>query len=171
MKLLTWNINGLRATTFSGNFTDVDGKNGEVDDGKYSSTVLVSGTKSTSIIKSTITKSSSIKSLETILARLDADIICFQEVKTPRDQLEESLALVPGFTSFFSFCRKRPAYSGVATYSKDSCSPFRVEEGLSGVLTCVNGTKDGNELVGNYGDLSGFSKEELKGREGRTVLF
>ena len=88
MKLMTWNINGLRATTFSGNFSDFDvGKDyADVDDNDA---------------KPTSAKTSSLKSLETILSRLGADIICFQEVKTPRDQLEESLALVPGFTSFF----------------------------------------------------------------------
>lgn len=143
MKILTWNINGLRATTFSGNFCDSN----KIDDEPGKASVAKG--------------SSTIKSLGTILDKLDADLICFQEVKTPRDQLEESLAIVPGFTSYFSFCRKKAAYSGVATYAKEFCSPFRVEEGLSGILN--GGSISGEDLVGHYGDLSGFTKEELKG--------
>lgn len=100
------------------------------------------------------------------LDSLDADIICVQETKVTRDLLDERTAIVEGYNSYFSFSRGRSGYSGVATYCKDSASPFAAEEGLTGLLTCHEGA------VGSYGDQREFSNEELQllDNEGRVVI-
>lgn len=64
------------------------------------------------------------------------------------------------FTTLPLFC------AGVATYCKDSATPFAAEEGLSGVLT-------GHEsATGCYGDQSDFCRDELQllDNEGRAVI-
>uniref|UniRef100_A0A8C4EA37 DNA-(apurinic or apyrimidinic site) endonuclease n=1 Tax=Dicentrarchus labrax TaxID=13489 RepID=A0A8C4EA37_DICLA len=73
------------------------------------------------------------------LDALDADIVCVQETKVTR----------------------------VATYCKDSATPFAAEEGLTGLLT---NHEEG--AVGCYGDQSEFSAEELQllDNEGRAVI-
>ncbi|KAL3852714.1 hypothetical protein ACJMK2_016332 [Sinanodonta woodiana] len=122
MKILTWNINGIRASKVN---------------------------------------------LKTLFDSLDADIICLQETKVTRDQLDEPTALVDGYNSYFSFSRKKSGYSGVATFCKDSAIPFCAEEGLSGCLT----TK-AEGSIGHYGYQSCFSAEELVSldAEGRAVI-
>ena len=42
-----------------------------------------------------------------VLQELPADVICLQETKVTRDMLTESVSLLPGFTSYFSFSRRR----------------------------------------------------------------
>lgn len=56
--------------------------------------------------------------------------------------------------------------TGVATYCKDSATPFAAEEGLTGLLTSHEGA------VGCYGDQKEFSEEELQllDNEGRAVI-
>ncbi|XP_008276608.1 DNA-(apurinic or apyrimidinic site) endonuclease 2 [Stegastes partitus] len=121
MKVVTWNINGIR--TF---------RNG----------------------------------IKRALDSLDADIICVQETKVTRDLLDERTAIVDGYNSYFSYSRGRSGYSGVATYCKDSSTPFAAEEGLTGLLTNHEGA------VGCYGDHTEFSSEELQllDNEGRAVI-
>ncbi|XP_076132226.1 DNA-(apurinic or apyrimidinic site) endonuclease 2 isoform X1 [Alosa pseudoharengus] len=121
MKIVTWNINGIR--TF----------------------------------KNAIKKT---------LDSFDAEIICVQETKVTRDLLDEKTAIVEGYNSYFSFSRGRSGYSGVATFCKDSATPFASEEGLTGLLT------NNGEAVGCYGDQKEFSIEELQllDNEGRAVI-
>ncbi|XP_054465702.1 DNA-(apurinic or apyrimidinic site) lyase 2 [Anoplopoma fimbria] len=121
MKVVTWNINGIR--TFRGGIKEA-------------------------------------------LDSLDADIICVQETKVTRDLLDERTAIVDGYNSYFSFSRGRSGYSGVATYCKDSATPFAAEEGLTGLLTNHEGA------VGCYGDQNEFCSEELQllDNEGRAVI-
>ncbi|XP_038577939.1 LOW QUALITY PROTEIN: DNA-(apurinic or apyrimidinic site) lyase 2 [Micropterus salmoides] len=121
MKLVTWNINGIR--TFRGG-------------------------------------------IKKALDSLGADIICVQETKVTRDLLDERTAIVDGYNSYFSFSRGRSGYSGVATYCKDSATPYAAEEGLTGLLTNHEGA------VGSYGDQSEFCSEELQllDNEGRAVI-
>eukprot|EP00095_Tigriopus_kingsejongensis_P004544 maker-scaffold893_size84343-snap-gene-0.21 protein:Tk04544 transcript:maker-scaffold893_size84343-snap-gene-0.21-mRNA-1 annotation:"dna-(apurinic or apyrimidinic site) lyase 2" len=119
MKILTWNVNGLRS--LKGNLADrLDG--------------------------------------------LEADIVCFQETKITRDMLEEPLALVPGWTSYFGFSRKRTGYSGVATFCRSHVTPTEAEEGLTGLL--------GPQTKAFESLLSEFSPAELKDldAEGRSVV-
>ncbi|XP_071082601.1 DNA-(apurinic or apyrimidinic site) endonuclease 2-like [Haliotis cracherodii] len=120
MKILTWNINGIRTRP----------------------------------------------SIKEDIESLDADIICFQETKVTRDMLEEPVAVVDGYNSYFSFSRKKTGYSGVATYCRESCTPVKAEEGLGGVLASGNGD------VGCYGNLGYYGKEELESldAEGRAII-
>jgi AP endonuclease-2 len=58
---------------------------------------------------------------------------------------------------------------GVATYCKDAFTPFRAEEGLSGLFSSSNDV----DSVGCYGSIRAeFSKMELKelDSEGRAVI-
>uniref|UniRef100_A0A3Q0RR56 DNA-(apurinic or apyrimidinic site) endonuclease n=1 Tax=Amphilophus citrinellus TaxID=61819 RepID=A0A3Q0RR56_AMPCI len=121
MKVVTWNINGIRA--FRGG-------------------------------------------IKKALDSLDADVICIQETKVTRDLLDERIAIVDGYNSYFSYSRGRSGYSGVATYCKDSATPFAAEEGLTGLLT------NHKSAVGCYGDHTEFSSEELQllDNEGRAVI-
>ena len=59
------------------------------------------------------------------------------------------------------------SFLGVATYCKDSASPFSAEEGLTGLL---NTSHEG--AVGSYGNQKEFSSEELQllDNEGRAVI-
>ncbi|XP_054645193.1 DNA-(apurinic or apyrimidinic site) lyase 2 [Dunckerocampus dactyliophorus] len=100
------------------------------------------------------------------LDALDADIICVQETKVTRDLLDERTAIVDGYNSYFSFSRGRSGYSGVATYCKDSATPFAAEEGLTGLLTNHEGA------IGCYGNHSEFTDEDLQllDKEGRAVI-
>uniref|UniRef100_A0A8C2QBI4 DNA-(apurinic or apyrimidinic site) endonuclease n=1 Tax=Cyprinus carpio TaxID=7962 RepID=A0A8C2QBI4_CYPCA len=82
------------------------------------------------------------------------------------DLLDEKTAIVDGYNSYFSFSRGRSGYSGVATYCKDSATPFLAEEGLTGLLA------NQGEAVGCYGDQVELSSEELLAldNEGRAVI-
>ena len=61
-----------------------------------------------------------------------------------------------------------PFSPGVATFVRDSCTPVRAEEGLTGSLT----PDSHDDEVGRYGNQSYFSDEEQQelDREGRAVL-
>ncbi|XP_002739716.1 DNA-(apurinic or apyrimidinic site) endonuclease 2-like [Saccoglossus kowalevskii] len=123
MRILTWNINGIRAAK---------------------------------------------KPLKSLLDSLEADIICLQETKVTRDQLDEANAVVEGYNSYFSFSKGRQGYSGVATFCHNDFTPLAAEEGLSGILS----SSAGNEVVGNYGNQTDFTDEELRSldNEGRALL-
>ena len=47
-----------------------------------------------------------------------ADIVCFQETKCEKDQLDENTKNYKGYYSYFSSSKLRKGYSGVAVYSK-----------------------------------------------------
>ncbi|GCB81130.1 hypothetical protein scyTo_0022966, partial [Scyliorhinus torazame] len=81
------------------------------------------------------------------------------------DLLDEPIAIVEGFNSYFSYSRGRNGYSGVATFCRDSAAPFSAEEGLSGILANQSGTPA-------WCTLGEFSDEELKALdgEGRAVI-
>ncbi|KAJ3323162.1 Class II abasic (AP) endonuclease [Boothiomyces sp. JEL0866] len=67
-----------------------------------------------------------------IISGLDADIICFQEVKQTLASLPSSYTHVPDYDIFY-FLHKDKGYSGVATVVKKSISPEFVEIGMSGL--------------------------------------
>lgn len=75
MKLVSWNVNGLRSTVKSGAWQE-------------------------------------------FLREVKPDIFGLQEVKAEPDQLPEEALHVPGYSAFFSPCRIKKGYSGVALYSK-----------------------------------------------------
>jgi len=109
----------------------------------------------------------SLGDLSSVINNIKADVICVQETKVTRDMLTESVALVPGFSSYFSFSRRRTGYSGVATYCRHSATPTHAEEGLAGTLPCP-----GDRVGGTEGLQMEFSSEELRelDNEGRCVV-
>ncbi|XP_065067010.1 DNA-(apurinic or apyrimidinic site) endonuclease 2-like [Rhopilema esculentum] len=125
MKVLTWNINGIRAS------------NREVP-------------------------------LKKLLESLEADVICLQETKVTRDQLDEATAIVDGYNAFFSFSKIKGGYSGVATFCKTEVTPTAVEEGLTGLLN--NGSS--SSVIGCSATSLSISQEELASldAEGRAIL-
>ncbi|KAI0796106.1 Endonuclease/exonuclease/phosphatase [Abortiporus biennis] len=75
------------------------------------------------------------KNCEEILDKLEADIICFQEMKSSRSALPKDVALPGHYDSFFSFPLAKGGYSGVAVYTDShKVVPLKAEEGLSGKL-------------------------------------
>lgn len=126
MKIVTWNINGIRSLK---------------------------------------------KHVKEILRDLDGDIVCFQETKISRSQLPEDMALVDGYSSYFSFPKWQSGYSGVATYCQDSCTPTKAEEGLCGNLSSVGNHSN----IGNTSTFSGIASSlafDLGSldNEGRVVM-
>lgn len=86
MKIVSWNVNGLRSVERNGDWED-------------------------------------------FLKQAKPDIFCFQEVKAEPDQLSPAVREVPGFSSFFSPCKIKKGYSGVALYSK--IEPLSVIYGMN----------------------------------------
>ncbi len=62
------------------------------------------------------------------LQRLDADVVAIQETKLQSAQLDESMAQVPGYSSFWSHCEAKKGYSGVGVYSR--LAPLRSGTGI-----------------------------------------
>jgi exodeoxyribonuclease-3 len=57
------------------------------------------------------------KGLLDYIAKEQPDILCLQETKAQRDQLEKELTDIEGYTSYF-FSAEKKGYSGVAIYTK-----------------------------------------------------
>ncbi|KAF4610457.1 hypothetical protein D9613_006552 [Agrocybe pediades] len=75
------------------------------------------------------------KEFDEILNALNADIICFQEMKSSRQGLTKQVALPSSYDSFFSFHARKSGYSGTAIYTRrDTLVPLKAEEGLTGIL-------------------------------------
>ncbi|KAF8166074.1 Endonuclease/exonuclease/phosphatase [Mycena galopus ATCC 62051] len=75
------------------------------------------------------------KTHDDILNLLHADIICFQEMKSSRQNLPKAVGVPPSYHSFFSFPLQKHGYSGVAVYARaDAALPRKAEEGLTGLL-------------------------------------
>uniref|UniRef100_A0AAV1UG40 DNA-(apurinic or apyrimidinic site) endonuclease n=1 Tax=Peronospora matthiolae TaxID=2874970 RepID=A0AAV1UG40_9STRA len=104
--------------------------------------------------------------LQPFLESLEADIMCFQETKITRSELDQELVRPPGFDAFYSFCRHRGGYSGVVTFVKNDLPTVAAEEGLTGLWQ----TKDS---VGHLGTLhNGLSPKLVHDleSEGRCVI-
>ena len=80
--------------------------------------------------------------------------------------LTEAMAIIPGFTSYFSFSRLRSGYSGVATFCRMSVTPTAAE-------TSLTGTGDTSTIgPGASCPREEFSSKELRSldTEGRCVV-
>ena len=75
------------------------------------------------------------------------DVLCLQEIKAEAEQLSEEARNPRGYFSYFSSCRIRKGYSGVALYSK--IKPDLVEYGI-GIKKFDD---EGRIIIGHYGDL------------------
>ncbi|KAJ7633987.1 Endonuclease/exonuclease/phosphatase [Mycena rosella] len=75
------------------------------------------------------------KTHDDILNLLGADVICFQEMKSSRQNLPKAVGIPPSYHSFFSFPSQKSGYSGVAVYTRaEAVVPRKAEEGLAGGL-------------------------------------
>ncbi|KAJ7058091.1 Endonuclease/exonuclease/phosphatase [Mycena amicta] len=75
------------------------------------------------------------KTHDDILNHLNADIICFQEMKSSRQNLPKAVGIPPSYHSFFSFPLRKTGYSGVAVYARcTTATPLKAEEGLTSLL-------------------------------------
>ena len=97
------------------------------------------------------------------LEKLDADVICLQELKAQPDQIEGEPFHPKGYHTFFHSAEKK-GYSGVGIYCKQE--PDRVQVGLGKGFEDVD--SEGRYLQADFGNLSvaslympsGSSKEE-----------
>ncbi|KAK6353338.1 Class II abasic (AP) endonuclease [Orbilia brochopaga] len=66
---------------------------------------------------------------------LEADVVCFQELKIQAKDLRDDMVLIPGWDSYFTFPKHKKGYSGVAIYTRQAkISPVKAEEGITGHL-------------------------------------
>ena len=70
-----------------------------------------------------------------LLNTLESDIICLQEVKCPKSQLNE-YSLVPGYNSFYDL--NDSSYCGVGTIVSDKIAVIGCELGFTGSLGCYS---------------------------------
>ncbi|ETK89375.1 exodeoxyribonuclease III [Phytophthora nicotianae CJ01A1] len=106
------------------------------------------------------------QNLQQFLESLEADIICLQESKLTRSELDEELVRPPGFDAFYSFCRHRGGYSGVVTFVKSDLPTVAAEEGLTGLWK----TKDNVGHVGSlHNELPSKLVNDLES-EGRCII-
>lgn len=101
---------------------------------------------------------SSSKTYLSMFDTLEADIVCFQELKLQKKDLKDDMVLVPGFHSYFTFPKHRKGYSGVAIYTRTSkCNAIKAEEGITGQLDSLSGKPyielSSEEGIGGYPDI------------------
>ncbi|EJD48278.1 DNase I-like protein [Auricularia subglabra TFB-10046 SS5] len=103
-----------------------------------------------------------------ILDGIGASIVCFQEMKTTRQQLDRATALPDGYDSFFSFPMQKGGYSGVAVYTKRADAvPFKAEEGLSARLQPTKAPLSAEERVSRaYPDIDDLAAEFIPNDDG-----
>ncbi|KAJ3013580.1 Class II abasic (AP) endonuclease [Thoreauomyces humboldtii] len=114
------------------------------------------------------------KDYAAILATLDADIACFQEMKIARTNVTADLAMIPTYDAFFTFPKRRHGYAGSTTYVRHPYTPVDAEEGFTGATVTSRGQVVVNESgIGCYGTLhdefTGTELAEMDG-EGRVVI-
>ncbi len=64
--------------------------------------------------------------LHQYIASENPDMICIQETKADREQINEKLQAPEGYYAYFHSCERKKGYSGVVTYSK--IEPVRVNQ-------------------------------------------
>lgn len=74
------------------------------------------------------------RSLQFMFEQLRGDVLCFQEVRTQEKDVPYNMAIVPGYSGYFSFPHVKKGYSGVAIYVKDEIAVFHAEDGITGWL-------------------------------------
>ncbi|GAA5909194.1 hypothetical protein JCM6882_003762 [Rhodosporidiobolus microsporus] len=114
------------------------------------------------------------RTYEGILEDLGGDIICIQETKITRAQMDKSMACLSAYDSFFSFFRRSvKGVHGTAIFTKrDVVVPAKAEEGIGSSL--VPSTMPVSERVGGYplsseADLDFMTMKDLDS-EGRTTV-
>ncbi|DBA80829.1 TPA: hypothetical protein ACH3X1_008046 [Trebouxia sp. C0004] len=119
-------------------------------------------------------------SMRSLLQYLKADVVCIQETKLSKADMERfrELAICEGWDSYFSFCRTRGGYAGVATYCKTlTAYPVAAEDGMCGTLPLMSqkSTMGSSERICFPNDQifwNRFSKEHLEqiDNQGRCII-
>ena len=95
-------------------------------------------------------------------------------LKVTRDMLTESVSLLPGFSSYFSFSRRRTGYSGVATFCRSNSTPAQAEEGLAGSfenqVSSVDEDPGGGSSLTNLCEEFSLESRRALDNEGRCVI-
>eukprot|EP01135_Chromosphaera_perkinsii_P007723 Nk52_evm12s967 gene=Nk52_evmTU12s967 len=89
-------------------------------------------------------------------------VLCFQETKVTRDQMDSSLASISGYDAYYTFCKTRPGYSGCVTFVEEKGEvPFGTSEAVEGFTgRCKQWTSaDVNEDVSHGIEGTGAGKE------------
>ncbi|RUS12791.1 Endonuclease/exonuclease/phosphatase [Endogone sp. FLAS-F59071] len=93
----------------------------------------------------------------------------FQETKITRSKLGPDVAMIPGYDAYFSFTRVKQGYSGVVTYVRHPLTPLAAEEGITGVLHRSSPNDETPGPIGHYPSLS-VSDAQILDSEGRCVI-
>lgn len=107
---------------------------------------------------------------------LEADIVCFQELKVQKSELSDAMVLVPGWDCYFTFPKHKKGYSGVAIYTRQSkISPIKAEEGITGYLTGPSSATPYISLptpqqIGGYPTQLTRDEALLLDSEGRAII-
>ncbi|KAL0046517.1 hypothetical protein WJX82_002646 [Trebouxia sp. C0006] len=119
-------------------------------------------------------------SIRSLLQYLKADVVCIQETKLSKPDMERfrELTICEGWDSYFSFCRIRGGYAGVATYCNTlTARPVAAEDGMCGTLPLIaqKSTVGSIERICFPDDQAfwnRFSKEHLEqiDNQGRCVI-
>lgn len=115
----------------------------------------------------------SLKDWQACLNYLEADIICFQEVKLTRKALvtyHRDMCVPEGYEAYYNL-HPTKGYSGVATFvKKDVCHVRKAEMGLTGEL--VQNKSDSQNCIGGYPDVRApeLSVYDQIDQEGRAVV-
>ncbi|GAA6035991.1 hypothetical protein JCM8097_005203 [Rhodosporidiobolus ruineniae] len=115
------------------------------------------------------------RTYEGILEDLEGDIICIQETKITRAQMDRTMACMAAYDGFFSFYRRLPVKGihGTAIYTKrETVVPVKAEEGIgSGLLPAAMPTQDriGGYPLSSEVDLDYNAMKDLDA-EGRTTV-
>ena len=106
--------------------------------------------------------------LESVASELSASLLCVQETKLSRESLDSGLGLSERGSLYFSFCRSRPGYSGVATFAATNATPAAASDGLGASL---RRREEGDEVGGvvEATEVQGVSVRSLDA-EGRALL-
>ena len=81
------------------------------------------------------------------LQNASPDVLGLQEIKAEADQLPEEVRSPKGYHAYFSSCKIKKGYSGVALYSKTK--PDKVEYGI-GIKKFDD---EGRIIIGHFGDV------------------
>ena len=97
------------------------------------------------------------------LAKENPDILCLQETKAWREQLDDSLTNIDGYTSYFSEAYKK-GYSGTAIYTKEE--PENVMHGIG----VEEFDKEGRFVIAEYKEFVLFNIYYPNGKRDKERL-
>lgn len=85
------------------------------------------------------------------LEKEQPDILCIQETKAEKDQLDEELLVPPGYQTFWNSCKRKKGYSGTAIFTK--YAPKSVSYGLGNETF----DQEGRTIIAEFEDFILFN--------------